>query len=150
MREKMFNTNLTRLESKSLHLKLRIESFVSENNQLLEKVHKAESDLSENKRWNNSSEALNWLDTHHSQNKTRLGFVNRRVKPVNKIYVGLQENIICFHCGRTGHYRYTCPLRKSIMQRNLLYVKQIWIRKGDTFTSKKMGRKWIWVPKTNT
>jgi len=50
MREKVFNTNLTRLESESLHLKLRIKSLICENNQLLEKLHKVESDLSENKR----------------------------------------------------------------------------------------------------
>jgi len=45
MREKVFNTDLSRLESESLDLKLRLESFVSENNQLLKKAHKAESDL---------------------------------------------------------------------------------------------------------
>ena len=49
MREKEFNTNLTRLESESLHLKLRIEFLISENNQLLEKLYKPESDLTENK-----------------------------------------------------------------------------------------------------
>ena len=113
MREKVFNTNLAKLKSESLHLKLRVESLVSENNQLLEKAHKAESDLTGNKRWNSSSEALNWLNTHHSPNKKGLGFVNRHViEPVNKKYFGLQENIICFHRGRTGHYRYTYSLRK--------------------------------------
>ena len=118
--------------------------MISENNQLLEKVYKAESDLTENKWWNSSSEELNWLNTHYSRNKKELGFVNRRViKPLNKKYVGLQENISCFHCGRTGHYRYTCPLRKCAMDRNLFSVKQIWIRKGDTSMSKKMGPKWI-------
>jgi len=66
MRAKVFNTNLSRLESESLHLKLRLESVVSEHNQLPKKVHKAEFDLTKNKHWNSSSEALNWLNTHHS------------------------------------------------------------------------------------
>ena len=70
---------------------------------------------------------------------------------VNKKYVGLQENIICFHLRETYHYRYACPLRKRAMERNSLYVKQVWIRKDDlTSMSKKVGPKWIWVPKTNT
>jgi len=37
-REEVFNTNLSRLNSESLDLKLRLESLVSENNQLLEKA----------------------------------------------------------------------------------------------------------------
>ena len=120
MREKEFNFELSRLEIESLDLKLRLESLVSENNQLLEKVRRAESDLIQNRRWNNSSKALNRLNTHHSQNKMGLGFVNRHViKPMNKKYVGLQENIICFHCGKTGHCHYTCSLRKEAMERNL-------------------------------
>jgi len=78
--------------------------------------------------------------------------VNRPVtRPVNKKYVGLRENIICFHCGKTGHYHYACPLRKGAMEINSLYAKQVWIRKDYlTSMSKKMGPKWIWVPKTNT
>ena len=105
-REKVFDTDLSSLESEFLDLKLRLESLVSENNQLREKAHKAESDLAQNRHWNDSSKALNWLNTHHSWNKKGLGFANRRViKPVNKKYVGLQENIIYFRCEKTGHYR---------------------------------------------
>ena len=79
--------------------------------------------------------------------------MNRRVtKPVDKKYVGLPENIICYRCGKTSHYRYACSLRKRVMERNSLYVKQIWIRKDElnSMTKKRMGPKWIWVPKTNT
>ena len=65
------------------------------------------------------------------------------VNPINKKYVGLQENIICFHCGKMGHYRYTCPLRKYAMERSMMYVKQIWIRKDEICMSRKMGPKWI-------
>jgi len=126
--------------------------LVSENNQLLEKAHKAESDLARNRHWNSSSEALDWLNTHHNRNRKGLGWVNRCVtRPVNKKYVGLQENIICFHSEKTGHYRYACPLRKRTVERYSLYIKQIWIRKDElTSMSKKMGPNWIWVPKTNT
>jgi len=45
VREEVFNTNLSKLESESLQLKQRIESLVCENSQLLEKLKKAESDL---------------------------------------------------------------------------------------------------------
>ena len=56
-REKEFNSNITKLESESVHLKLRLESLVSENNKLLEKAHKTESNHVQNRRWNCSSEA---------------------------------------------------------------------------------------------
>jgi len=37
------------------------------------------------------------------------------------------------------------------MERNSLYVKQVWIRNDDLKSmSKKMGPKWIWFPKINT
>jgi len=72
-------------------------------------------------------------------------------KPVSKKYVGLPENIICFHCGKAGHHRYACPIRKKAMERNSIYVKQIWIKKDELIAmSNGMGPKWIWVPKTNT
>ena len=134
-REKEFNSDLTGLNSESRDLKLKVESLVSENDQLLGKAHKVESNLVQNKRYDSSSEVydhkvksnlvqnrrqksssngLNLLNTHHSRNKRGLGFVNRPVtRPVNKKYAGLQENIICFHCGKTGHYRFACPLRKK-------------------------------------
>jgi len=78
--------------------------------------------------------------------------VNKRVtRPVNKKYVGLKENIICFHCEKIGHYHYVCPLRKGAEERKSLYIKQMWIRKDElTSMSRKMGPKWIWIPKTNT
>lgn len=44
-REKVFNTDLSSLKSESLDLKHRLESLVSENNQLRENAHKVESDL---------------------------------------------------------------------------------------------------------
>jgi len=73
----------------------------------------------------------------------------RTVYPVNRKYVSLPENIICFYCDRKGHYRYTYPLRKYAMERNLIHVKQNWVRKDEIFMSKGMEPKWIWVPKTN-
>ena len=66
MREKLFNDDLSKMESESLQLKRRIESLVCENNQLLEKIKKAKSDLTANRCWNSSSEALKWLSNHHT------------------------------------------------------------------------------------
>ena len=68
----------------------------------------------------------------------------RTVYPVNRKYVGLPENIACFHCGKTGHYRYACRIRRYAMESNLTYVKQIWVRKDELRMSKGMGPKWIW------
>ena len=124
--------------------------MVCENSQLLEKLKKAESDFTANRHWNSSSELLNWLNIHHNRNKKGLGFVTKRTgNPVNKKYVGLQENIICFHCGKMGHYCYTCPLRKNVVEKSMIYVKQLWVRKDEICMSRRNGPKWIWVPKTN-
>jgi len=73
----------------------------------------------------------------------------RIIYPVNRKYVGLPENIVCFHCGKMGHHRYACPLRRYAMDKNFVYVKQIWARKGELSVSKEMGPKWMWVPKIN-
>jgi len=84
---------------------------------LLEKLKQVETDLTTNRCWSYFSEALQWLNTHHNRNKKGLGFVDKRtVYPVSRKYVGLSKNIICFHCGKIGHYRYTCPLRKYAME----------------------------------
>ena len=57
-REEVFNTDLSNLEEESRELELKIELLVSEKNQLLENVHKAESDLFEKRHRNSSSEVL--------------------------------------------------------------------------------------------
>jgi len=148
MREEVFNTNPSKLESESLQLKQKIESLICENHQLLKRLKKVESDLTANRHWNSSSQALKWLNTHHNQNKKGLCFVTKRiVYPVKGKYVGLPKNIVCFHCCKTGHYRYACPLRKYAIERNLIRVKQIWVRKDEICMPKGMGSNWIWVPK---
>jgi len=165
-REEVLNTELSKLESESRELESKTKLLESENNKLLrklqkteselvqnrlrnstknsqlqEKLQKNESDLIENRRWNSFSEAVNWLNTHHSRNKRGLGFVSRRVtKLVSKKYIGLPKNIICFHYGKTGHHRYACPIRKKAMERNSTYVKKIWIKEDELISmSKGMG-----------
>jgi len=44
-KREVFNTDISKLEEESQELELKIELLLSENNQLLENVHKAESDL---------------------------------------------------------------------------------------------------------
>ena len=60
----------------------------------------------------------------------------RTVYPINRKYVGLPENIVCLHRGKTGHYRYAYPIRRYAMERNLVYVKQIWVRKDELCVSR--------------
>ena len=117
---------------------------------MLEKLKQVELDLAANKRWSSCSQALNWLSKNHNHGKKGLGFVNEHtIYPINRKYVGLPENIVCFHCGKTGHYRYACSLRKYAMERDSTHVKQIWVRKDEFCMSKRMVPKWIWVPKQN-
>ena len=93
---------------------------------MLKNLKQVESDLAANKRWNRASRALNWLNMHYNPGKQGLGFVTKRtVYPVNRKYVGLPKNIVCFHCEKTRHYRYACPSRMYVMNKNLVCVKQV-------------------------
>jgi len=150
LKEVTFAAELAKLEKDSLVLKQKAETLLAENKNLVEKLKQVETDFAANRSWNRASQALNWLNTHHNRSKHGLGFVKKKtVYPVQRKYVGLPENIVCFHCGKTGHYRYSCASRKYAIEKNLVYVKQIWVRKDELLMSKGMGPKWIWVPKTN-
>jgi len=125
-----------------------MESLLVGNKNLHEKLKQVEADFSTNRRWSSCSQVLNWPNTHHKQGKKDLGFVNEHtVYPVNRKYVGLYENIVCFHCGKIGHYRYACSSRKYAIERNLIYIKQIWVRKDEICMSNGKGPKWIGFPK---
>ena len=77
--------------------------ILADDYELREKVQRAESDLVQNRRWNRSSEALNWLNTYHSQNKMGLGFVNQRVyKPVIASMLGFNRISFAFTMERLG------------------------------------------------
>jgi len=117
---------------------------------LYETIKPVETDQATNKRWHDSSQALNSLNNHHNRGRKGLGFVKKHtVYPCNRKYVGLPENIVCYHCEKIGHVRYTYPSRKHALEKNYSCVKQIWVRKEDCSMLKGMGPKQIWVPKTN-
>ena len=90
----------------------------------------------------------------------------------------MAENIICFYCGKTGHIRFNCVMRKNAMTRNISYNdSQRNSKSRNSFTDcsqnceklknnsctcvekksngyinyfgKKKEPMWIWVPKTN-
>jgi len=150
LKEETLVTNFTKLETESPELKQRAESLLVENNKLHETLKQVEIDQATNRHWNKSSQALNWLNNHHNRGRKGLGIEKKHtVYPCNRKYVGLPENIVCFHCGKTGHVKYTCLSIKHALEKNPSYVKQIWVRKEDLSMLKRMGPKKIWVPKTN-
>ena len=111
MKEEAFTTDFAKLENESLELKQKVESLIVENKKLLKNLKQVDSDLAANRRWNRASQALNWLNMYHNRGKKGLGFVTKRtVYPVNRKYVSFPENIVCFHCGKMGHYRYALSL----------------------------------------
>jgi len=66
LKEEYFVTNFTKLKKESLDLKQKIESLLPENQNLHEKLKQVEIDQAANKRWLDSSDALNWLNTYHN------------------------------------------------------------------------------------
>jgi len=150
LKEESFVIELTRLEKVSLELKQRMESLLVDNKNLHAKLKQVETDFATNRCWNQASQALNCLSKNHNHSKKGLGFRRKHTDhPKNRKYVGLLENIVCFHCGKTSHVRYTFPSRNNAMERNLNHVKQIWVGKDEIFMSNGKGPKWIWVPKTS-
>jgi len=126
IKEENFVANLKKLEKESLNLKQKIESLLAENQNLHENLKQIAQEQAVNKRWLDSSNALNWLNTHHNRGRKGQGFVKKHtIYPCNRKYVGLPENIVCYHCGRTGHVRYVCPSREHAFKNNFGYVKQI-------------------------
>ena len=96
MKEEAFVTEFTKLKNEFLESKQIVESLLVENNKLLENLKQVESDLAVNRRQNRSSQALNWLNTHHNRGRKGLGFEKKHiVYPKNRKYVGLPENIVC-------------------------------------------------------
>jgi len=150
LKEECFAKNYDILEKESLKEKEKIESLLVENQKLNEKLKQVEQEQAVKTRWLDSSVALNWLNTHHNRGKQGLGFVKKHtIYPCKRKYLGLPENIVCYHCGKTGHVRYVCPSRDHALKKNFHCVKQIWIRKDELSMLKGMGPKQVWVPKTN-
>ena len=95
LKEETHVTNFTKLEKESLELKQKVESLLVENNKLHETLKQVETDQATNRRWNDSSQALNWLNNHHNRGRKGLGFEKKHtVYPCNRKYVGLPENIM--------------------------------------------------------
>jgi len=150
LKEENFVANLTKLEKESLDSKQKIESLLVENQNLHEKLKQVEINHVVTKRWHDSSDALTWLNSHHNRGRNGLGFVKKHtVYPCNRKYVRLPENIVCYHCRKTGHVRYVCPSREHAFKKNYECVKQIWVRKDELSMLKRMGPKQIWIPKPN-
>ena len=61
LREESFVTDLTKLKKESLELKQKAESLLADNQNLHEKIKQVEIDQATNRRWHDSSQALNWL-----------------------------------------------------------------------------------------
>jgi len=77
LKEEILVTDLTKLEKESLELKQKAESLLGENNKLHETIKQVETYQATNRRWHDSSQALNWLNNHHNRGRKGLGFVKK-------------------------------------------------------------------------
>jgi len=60
------------------------------------------------------------------------------------------QRILCvFIVEKSGMLGILVHLEKHALEKNLGYVKQIWVRKDDLSMLKRMRPKKSWVPKTN-
>jgi len=88
LKEESFVADLTKMKKESLELKQKAESLLVENKNWQEKLKQVEVDFSTNRRWNQASQALNWLNTPHNRGRKGLGFVKKHiVYPCNRKHV---------------------------------------------------------------
>jgi len=79
LKEDSFVTRLAKLEKESLDLKERVESLLVENNRLHKKLKQVETNLAANRRWDQATQALNWLSKNNNQGKKGLGFKRQHI-----------------------------------------------------------------------
>lgn len=86
---------------------------------LTEDLGKVKHELDKTCKWNRSSDALSWLQEHHSSNRRGIGFGNLPPKwdPKSK-YLTLPNNKICTHGGNTGYYKSECTAKEKASQKN--------------------------------
>ncbi|XP_070004900.1 uncharacterized protein [Nicotiana sylvestris] len=73
---------------------------------LKEDIGKVKNEQDRTCKLNKASDALSWLQEHHSSNKRGLGYGTQAPTWDPKIkYLTLLENKICTHCGKNGHYK---------------------------------------------
>ncbi|XP_070013483.1 uncharacterized protein [Nicotiana sylvestris] len=99
-----------------------------------EDLSKVKHDLDRTCKWDRSSDALSWVQEHHSSNRRGLGFGNLSPKwdPKSK-YLTLPKNKICTHCGKTCHFKSECTSREKAQVKG---SSQIWYM--DSGCSKQM------------
>ncbi|XP_070013538.1 uncharacterized protein [Nicotiana sylvestris] len=123
---------------------------------LKEDLGKVKHELDRTCKWNKASDALSWLQEHHSSNKRGLGYETQAPKWDSRSkYLTLPENKICTHCVKAGHYKNECNAKEKASQKNKVFVQEKnklpgWARRNliHPFAYRK-GSKPVWVPKTN-
>ncbi|GAB2300154.1 hypothetical protein Dimus_038605 [Dionaea muscipula] len=135
-------------------LKSECDETKHELNVRIQQNEKLQKELNEVKKCstlsNINSKMHAWLYGTQCKKRTGLGFKEKSKtwNPKGK-YVGLPEYKTCMFCGNGGHETSECLKRSMALERNLCYVRQIWVRKDSFYASHKKGPKQVWVPKSN-
>jgi len=96
LKQESLVTDITKLEKEYLELKQKAESLLVDNHNLLEKIKQVKTDQTINRRWHDSSQVLNWLNTHHNPGRKGLGFVKKHtVYPCSKKNMLDYQKILC-------------------------------------------------------
>ncbi|XP_070026094.1 uncharacterized protein [Nicotiana sylvestris] len=92
---------------------------------LEEDLGKVKHELDRTCKWNKASDAVSWLQEHHSSYKRGLGYGTQAPKWDSRSkYLTLPENKICTHCGKAGHYKNKCNAKEKASQKNKIFVQE--------------------------
>ncbi|XP_070053338.1 spindle pole body component 110-like [Nicotiana tomentosiformis] len=120
--------------------KVKDELYKKEENvrALKEDLTKVKHELDRTCKWNRSSNALSWLQEHHSSNRKGLIFGNFASEWDHKNkYLTLHENKICTHCGNTGHYKSDCTAKEKEARTTSFHLRTL----NEVISPLEMGKK---------
>jgi len=125
LKEEILVSDLTKLEEESLKLKQKAESLLVKNNKLHETLKQAETNQATNRRWHDSSQALNWLNSHHNRGRKGLGFVKKHiVYPCNRNILDYQKILCVIIVEKSGMLDTLVHLGKCLREK-------LWLCKTD-------------------
>ncbi|XP_069154589.1 uncharacterized protein [Solanum lycopersicum] len=108
------NSLQAEIQEKLKNSEINIRLSFEKNNKLEQDVVKLKEELEKSLKWTKSSKLLSNVTNQSNFNKKGLGSLN--VSPTynpHSMYVFVSDNLLCLHCGKSGHLKNKCVSWKN-------------------------------------